>query len=104
MEEENVKQQSEQIINSERQGNGFGIASLVVSILSVVCFKFIFISIILAIIGTVLGMISKHKTNNLFANAGLTIGIISLIATFILFVVLNLFDTVLFYVPEWYNY
>ncbi len=82
---------------------GFGIAALVLSILSLVCFKYIFISVTLALVGAILGLIGKKKGDNTFAVAGLTIGIISLLITFILFVVLNLLDTVLFYVPEWYK-
>lgn len=99
MEEE---QKQTKVVN-KAQSKGFGIAALVLSILSIVCFKYIFISVTLALVGTVLGLIGKKKGDNSFAVAGLTIGIISLLITFILFVVLNLLDTVLFYVPEWYK-
>lgn len=90
-------------IDNKMASKGFGIAALVLSILSLVCFKYIFISVTLALVGTILGLIGKKKGDNTFAVAGLTIGIISLLITFVLFVMLNLLDTVLFYVPEWYK-
>ncbi|MDE5831106.1 MAG: hypothetical protein K2H53_05770 [Clostridia bacterium] len=86
-----------------RPSKGFGIASLVISILSLVCFRYIFISVTLALVASVLGLIGRKKGDTTFAVAGLTIGIISLLITFVLFVVLNLLDTVLFYVPDWYK-
>lgn len=96
--EENINQKSNRLV-----AKGFGIGSFVISILSLICFKYIFISVIFALVSVVLGIIGKKKGDNSFAVAGLTIGIISLLITFILFVVLNLFDTVLFYVPDWYK-
>lgn len=96
--EQNTDQKSNRLV-----AKGFGIGSFVISILSLVCFKYIFISVIFALVAVVLGIIGKKKGDNSFAVAGLTIGIISLLITFILFVVLNLFDTVLFYVPDWYK-
>ena len=88
---------------SSKPQRGFGIASLVIAILSLVLFKYIFISVILALVASVLGIIGLKKGDNTFALAGLTIGIISLLITFALFVILNLLDTVLFYVPDWYK-
>ncbi len=100
MEEQTVKE-----VNNQKTfvPKGFGIASLVLSILSLICFRYIFISVILAIVATVLGFMGKRKGDNTFALAGFTIGIVSLLITFALFVILNLLDTVLFYVPEWYK-
>ena len=103
MEEKAVEKKCDAKVETNRPSKGFGIAALVISILSLVCFRYIFISVILALVGTVLGLIGKKKGDNTFAVAGLTIGIISLLITFILFVVLNLLDTVLFYVPDWYK-
>lgn len=103
MEEKTVEKKCDTKLEPGHQSKGFGIAALVISILSLVCFRYIFISVILALVGTVLGIIGKKKGDNTFAVAGLTIGIISLLITFILFVVLNLLDTVLFYVPDWYK-
>ena len=94
---------SEVTKETTRPSKGFGIASLVVSILSLVFFKYIYISVALALVGIVLGFIGYKKGDKTFAASGLTIGIISLAITLILFVVLNLLDTVLFYVPEWYT-
>lgn len=85
-------------------GKAFGIASLVISILSILFFAYIYISIICAVVGIILGYIGRKKGDKLFATAGLTIGIISLLLTIVLFVVLNLLDTVLFYVPDWYKF
>ena len=82
---------------------GFGIAALVLGIFSFILFKYIFISVTLALVSCILGCMGLKKGDRTFAVAGLSIGIISLLITFILFVVLNLLDTVLFYVPEWYN-
>lgn len=102
--EENNEQT--QVKTKEENGfiaKGFGIASMVLAILSLMFFKFIFICVTLALVACILGLIGKHKGNNTFAIAGLTIGIISLLITFVLFVLLNLLDTVLFYVPDWYK-
>lgn len=103
MEEKTIEEKCDTKVETGRQSKGFGIAALVISILSLVCFRYIFISVILALVGTILGLIGKKRGDNTFAVAGLTIGIISLLITFILFVVLNLLDTVLFYVPDWYK-
>ena len=105
MEENN---EVKKIENSNNTNNvniprGYGIAALVIAILSLVLFKYIFISVILALVSSVLGFIGLRKGDRTFALAGLTIGIISLLITFVLFVLLNLLDTVLFYVPDWYK-
>lgn len=86
-----------------RISKGFGIASLVLAILSLVVFKYIVISVAFALIASILGFIGLRKGDKTFALAGFTIGIISLLLTFLLFVTLNLLDTVLFYVPTWYR-
>lgn len=95
MEENNQK--------STTAGKAFGIASLVIAILSLLFFKYIYISVTLALVGAVLGFIGRKKGDKVFGTAGLTIGIISLLLTILLFIVLNLLDTVLFYVPDWYK-
>lgn len=90
-------------IKQSRAPIGFGVASLVISIFSFILFRYIVISVALATISVVLGFIGYKRGDKTFAMAGLTIGSISLILTFVLFVVLNLLDTVLFYVPSWYK-
>lgn len=105
MNDENKVEETNDIKKNEsfKPQRGFGIASLVIAILSLVLFKYIFISVILALVASILGIIGLKKGDNTFALAGLTIGIISLLITFALFVILNLLDTVLFYVPDWYK-
>lgn len=88
---------------SIKSPKGFGIAALVISILSFIFFRYIFISVAFALVACILGFIGLKKGDRTFALAGFTIGIISLLLTFLLFVVLNLLDTVLFYVPTWYK-
>ncbi len=104
MEEEKVQNSIDTKEKNTYAAKGFGIASLVLSILSLVCFRYIFISVILGLVAVVLGIIGKKKGDSIFSSAGLIIGIISLLTTFILFIVLNLLDTVLFYVPDWYKF
>ena len=103
MEEEKDVQKTNEERPRINAPKGFGIAALVISILSVLFFKYIFISVIFALISIVLGFLGLRKGDNIFARAGLFIGIISLLITILLFVVLNLLDTVLFYVPDWYK-
>lgn len=103
-----MQENKEMNINNEpkinvRIAKGFGISALVLSILSLLFFKYIFISVTLGLVATILGFIGLKKGDNTYSLAGLTIGIISLLITFVLFVVLNLLDTVLFYVPDWYE-
>lgn len=86
-----------------RISKGFGIASLVLAILSLVIFKYIVISVAFALIASILGFIGLKRGDKTFALAGFTIGIISLLLTSLLFVALNLLDTVLFFVPSWYK-
>ena len=105
---DNMQENKEININNEpkinvRIAKGFGISALVLSILSLLFFKYIFISVTLGLVATILGFIGLKKGDNTYSLAGLTIGIISLLITFVLFVVLNLLDTVLFYVPDWYE-
>lgn len=98
-----MEEVNSQTKETKRPNKGFGIAALVISILSLVFFKYIYISVTLAVVSSILGFIGYKKGDKTFAVAGLSIGIISLAITLILFVVLNLLDTVLFYVPEWYS-
>lgn len=99
-----MEEEKRDITKEEKRPNkGFGIASLVLSILSLIFFKYIYISIAFALIAAILGFIGRRKGDKTFATSGLVIGIISLLITFVLFVILNLLDTALFYVPEWYT-
>ena len=58
-------------------GKGFAIASLVTGILSLVTIQFIIISIGLALLAIILGIISLNQGKNGLAKAGLVLGIIN---------------------------
>ena len=89
--------------NKMHYGRGFGITSLVFSILSVLFLQFIVISVIFGILSIVFGWFSFKQKDNL-GKAGLIIGIISICITFILFLLLNVFDiSSLFMIPSWYK-
>ena len=84
-------------------GKGFGIVSLVTGILSIVSIEFIIISIIFAIVSIIFGIIGLKKDNNSLAKAGLILGIVSLVITFLLFLFLKVLDISLFTIPSWYK-
>ena len=70
---------------------GFGIASLVFGIVSIISLLFIIISVITAILAIVFGFIAMKKDDKL-GKAGLILGILSIIVTFLLFLFLGVFD------------
>ena len=82
-------------------GIGWGIASFVMSILSIILIKFIIISIMLAVLAIVFGGLSKRNT---FGKVGIIIGSISILITFTLYILLEVLDvSSLFMIPSWYK-
>lgn len=84
-------------------GKGFGIASLVTGILSIVFIEFIIISIAFAIMSIVFGVIGLKKGNKGLSKAGLTLGIVCIVVTVLLFLFLEVLDVSLFTIPSWYK-
>ncbi len=89
--------------NNEASINGFAVASLVTGILSLLTIEFIIISIAFGILAIGLGIFGLRKPNNGMAKAGLTLGIVSLLITFLLFLFLEVLDVSLFTIPSWYK-
>lgn len=88
-------------MEEKNQGIGWGIASFVVSILSIILIKFIIISIMLAVLAIVFGGLSKKNT---FGKVGIIIGAISILITFALYILLEVLDiSSLFMIPSWYK-
>lgn len=88
-------------MEEKNQGIGWGIASFVVSILSIILIKFIIISIMLAVLAIVFGGLSKKNT---FGKVGIIIGAISILITFTLYILLEVLDiSSLFMIPSWYK-
>lgn len=88
-------------MEEKNQGIGWGIASFVVSILSIILIKFIIISIMLAVLAIVFGGLSKKNT---FGKVGIIIGTISILITFTLYILLEVLDiSSLFMIPSWYK-
>ena len=84
-------------------GKGFAIASLVTGILSIVCLTFIVVSIGLAVCSIIFGMMAKNRGEKSLSRAGITLGVVSLAITLILFLFLEVFEASLFVVPSWYQ-
>ncbi len=84
-------------------GKGFAIASLVTGILSLVTIQFIIISIGLALLAIILGIISLNQGKNGLAKAGLVLGIITIAITIALYLFIEVLDVSLFTIPEWYK-
>lgn len=85
--------------------NGLGIASFVLSILSVITMCYIVFSVVFGILAVILGILSlviEHK--NAMAITGLIISGVSLFVTLVLFIVLGVMDVNLLYIPEYYNF
>jgi hypothetical protein len=73
----------------ENNGNGFGVASLVVSIFGFIFLLMPYFGIVLSVLGIVFGYVQKRKFSNGVATAGLILGIIgTVINAIVLFVVL----------------
>lgn len=85
------------------KGKGFAVASLVTGILSIVFLAFIVISIALAICAIVFGLMAKNRGETSISKAGITLGIVSLVITFVLFLFLKVLKASIFIVPSWYK-
>ena len=83
---------------------GLGIASFVLSILSVITMCYIIVSIILAVLSIVLGVLSLiiEKKNGM-GMAGLIIGVASIFITLFLYIVLGVLDADILMIPDWYK-
>ena len=84
-------------------GTGYGIAALVFGIISIVFLYCIIISVLSAILAIVFGFQASRKGDKGIGKAGLTLGIISVIITFLLFLFLQVLDVSLFTIPSWYR-
>lgn len=83
---------------------GLGIASFVLSILSIVTMCYVVFSVVFGVLAVVLGVASLMiERKNALAIAGLVISGVSLFITLILFLVLGLMDVNLLYIPEYYQ-
>ena len=91
-------------VQEKKKVYGLGIASFVLSILSVITMCYIVISVIFGIISVVLGILSlvMEKKNGM-GMAGLIIGIVSLLVTLFLYIVLGVMEADLLMIPDWYK-
>ena len=89
--------------NNEASINGFAVASLVTGIISLLTIEFIIISIALGILAIGFGLFGLRRPNNGMAKAGLTLGVVSLLITFLLFLFLEVLHVSLFTIPSWYK-
>ena len=69
-----------------KQSKGMAIASMVLGICSIVFFSTVFISLICAIVGLVLGIVAKKKNQGGMATAGIVTSIIGIVIVVIVFV------------------
>lgn len=94
----------ENTIQKNNSVSGWGIASLVFGIISLMTLPFIIISILCAIFAIIFGIASYYKSGkNGMGLSGLSIGAISLVVTFLLYLFLNVLDVSIFFVPSWYQ-
>lgn len=85
-------------------GKGLAITSLVSGILSIICLPYIIVSIGLAVCSILCGVFARNGGERIFSKSGITLGIVSLAVTLILFLFLRVFDiSSLFIIPSWYN-
>ena len=85
------------------EATGYGVASLVCGILAIVFLYFIIISILSAAISIIFGFTAMKKGDKGFGKAGLIMGTISILITFLLFLFLQVLDVSLFTIPSWYR-
>ena len=83
-------------------GTGYGIAALVFGIISIVFLYYIIISVLAAVLAIVFGFIAMRR-NDKMGKAGLILGVISVLITFLLFIFLQVLDVSLFTIPSWYR-
>lgn len=84
-------------------GKGFAVASLVMGILSIIFLPFIVISVGMGLAAIVFGVMAKNRGDKTMSRAGITLGIVSLLITLILFLFLEVFEASLFVIPSWYK-
>lgn len=93
-----IKQKSNKIC-------GMGIASFVLSILSIVTMCYVVFSVAFGIFAIILGILSIFvEGKNSMGIAGLVIAVISILMTIILFVTLGVMDVDLLYIPDYYKF
>lgn len=88
---------------NKMNGVGYGTASLVTGILSILFIQFIVISIILAIAAVVFGILGIRKGNKGLSKSGLVLGVVALLITFLLYLFLEVLEVSLFTIPSWYK-
>ena len=81
---------------------GYGIAALIFGKVSIIYLCFIIISIMSAVLAIIFGFIAVKKGDKL-GKAGLILGIISIVITFLLFLFLQVLNVSLFVIPSWYK-
>lgn len=96
-------EENNKVQENKTDGIGLGVVSLVTGILSIIFIQFIVLSIVFAIVAIIFGIMGVRKPNKGMAKAGLVLGSISLIATFLLFLFLEVLDVSLFTIPSWYK-
>ena len=64
---------------------------------------FIVISIGMGLAAVIFGIIAKNKGEKNLSKAGITLGIVSLGITLVLFLFLEVFEASLFVIPSWYK-
>lgn len=83
---------------------GLGIASFVLSILSIITMCYVVFSVIFGILSLVLGIASLVvERKNAMAITGLIISGVSIFITVVLFLVLGVMDVNLLYIPDYYQ-
>jgi disulfide bond formation protein DsbB len=70
----------------EKGGNSFGIASVILGILSTVLFFTILPSIILGVTGIIFGLIQRKRSKNNWAIYGIVMSIIGIILSILIFI------------------
>ena len=97
-----MESETQKVQESPNSGIGFGIASLVFGIVSIIFLYYIIISVLAAVLAIVFGFIATKK-NDKIGKAGLILGVISVLVTFLLFIFLQVLDVSLFTIPSWYR-
>ena len=97
-----MESETQKVQESPNSGIGFGIASLVFGIVSIIFLYYIIISVLAAVLAIVFGFIAMRR-NDKMGKAGLILGVISVLVTFLLFIFLQVLDVSLFTIPSWYR-
>ena len=100
--ESNSSTNEQEVQEKANSSVGYGIAALIFGIISIVSLCFIIISILSAVLAIIFGFIAMKKGDKL-GKAGLILGIISIVITFLLFLFLQVLDVSLFVIPSWYK-